>query len=207
MEKVVFQFFVNTQNFPCLNMNINIYLKARALCSSYCQDFVEGLTLNMHNNQNLILENRTNEFPWFLSAGTECSWWSKCVTQCPWELFPFSSSGRIDVWEWIWCSCTLILTSPPLLAAWTACLLPQNECLRNSSSCDLPGMLHRGSGGPAGVSGVVCVCSLQTRGGSWWSQTRWSRTESSSSLTTWTPTTLLPSGQSRAGGTACLGQR
>lgn len=60
MEKVVFQFFVNTQNFLCLNMNINIYLKARALRSSYCQDFVEGLTLNMHNNQNLILENRTN---------------------------------------------------------------------------------------------------------------------------------------------------
>lgn len=35
MEKVVLKFFVNTQNFLCLNMNINIYLKARAL-SGFC---------------------------------------------------------------------------------------------------------------------------------------------------------------------------
>lgn len=62
MEKVVLQFFVNTQNFLCLSMNINIYLKARAPGTWQCQDFVENLTLNTHRNQDLILGTRTNPF-------------------------------------------------------------------------------------------------------------------------------------------------
>lgn len=87
--KVFFQSLLTPR--ICLNTSINIYLKARALCTHHCQDLVEDLTSNMHRNQNLALGTPKihflGSFPLALPA-------PRCDTQSPWELLPFRNPGR-----------------------------------------------------------------------------------------------------------------